>query len=144
VSENSQENTRSSNAAISAVTQSISFSGPLPPPGLLKQYNDVIPNGAERIMAMAERQSAHREALEDKVVTGNLASQARGSHYAFLICLVSIVGGFVLIGMGKSIVGVSAVIGSLATLTSVFLLAKREQRRDRMEKSATVDKRIDS
>jgi len=104
----------------------------------------VIPNGAERIMAMAERQSAHREALEDKVVTGNLASQARGSHYAFLICLVSIVGGFVLIGMGKSIVGVSAVIGSLATLTSVFLLAKREQRRDRMEKSATVDKRIDS
>ena len=95
-------------------------------------------------MAMAERQSAHREALEDKVVTGNLASQARGSHYAFLICLVSIVGGFVLIGMGKSIVGVSAVIGSLATLTSVFLLAKREQRRDRMEKSATVDKRIDS
>lgn len=32
------------------------FSGPLPPPAMLAQYNDVVPNGAERIMAMAERQ----------------------------------------------------------------------------------------
>ena len=89
--------------SISTVTQSVSFSGPLPPPGLLAQYNDVIPNGAERLMVMAEKQSAHRESLEAKVVAGNVASQARGSHYAFIICLVTIIGGFVLIGMGKNI-----------------------------------------
>jgi len=51
-------------------------------------------------MAMAERQSAHRESLEATVVAGNVASQARGSHYAFIICLITIVGGFVLIGRG--------------------------------------------
>lgn len=127
--------------SISTVTQSVSFSGPLPPPGLLAQYNEVIPNGAERLMVMAEKQSAHRESLEAKVVAGNVASQARGSHYAFIICLVTIIGGFVLIGMGKNIYGISAVIGSLATLAAVFVVAKRDQRKERIEKSTALVER---
>lgn len=92
-------------------------------------------------MAMAERQSAHRESLEAKVVEGNVASQARGSHYAFTLCLVTIVGGFALIGMGKSIFGISAVIGSLATLAAVFIVAKTVQKRERVEKSTALQKR---
>ena len=92
-------------------------------------------------MVMAEKQSAHRESLEAKVVAANVASQARGSHYAFIICLVTIVGGFVLIGMGKNIYGISAVIGSLATLAGVFVIAKREQKKERIDKSSALDKR---
>lgn len=129
------------NTEITTLSQSVSFSGPLPPPSLLARYNDVIQNGAERIMAMAERQSAHREALEAKVIESNVASQARGSHYAFIICLVTIIGGFVMIGMGKSIYGISAVIGSLATLAGVFVFAKREQKKERVDKSNTLEKR---
>jgi len=139
VSNKSREGAPPPNTAVTAVTQSVSFSGPLPPPGLLAKYNEVIPDGAERIMAMAERQSAHREALEAKVIAGNIDSQARGSHYAFIICLVTIVGGFVLIGMGKSVIGVSAIIGSLATLAGVFLVSKREQRKERVEKSTALE-----
>ena len=90
---------------------------------------------------MAEKQSAHRESLEAKVVAGNVASQARGSHYAFIICLVTIIGGFVLIGMGKNIYGISAVIGSLATLAAVFVVAKRDQRKERVEKSTALAER---
>jgi uncharacterized membrane protein len=92
-------------------------------------------------MVMAEKQSAHRESLEAKVVAGNVASQARGSHYAFIICLVTIIGGFVLIGMGKNIYGISAVIGSLATLAAVFVVAKRDQRKERIEKSTALVER---
>jgi uncharacterized membrane protein len=92
-------------------------------------------------MVMAEKQSAHRESLEAKVVAGNVASQARGSHYAFIICLVTIIGGFVLIGMGKNIYGISAVIGSLATLAAVFVVAKRDQRKERVEKSTALAER---
>jgi uncharacterized membrane protein len=75
------------------------------------------------------------------VVEGNVASQARGSHYAFIICLTTIIGGFVLIGMGKSIYGISAVIGSLATLAAVFVVAKRGQRKERVEKSTALEER---
>jgi hypothetical protein len=42
------------------------FAGPLPPPEVLARYNDVVPNGADRILSMAERQGAHRESLETK------------------------------------------------------------------------------
>jgi uncharacterized membrane protein len=92
-------------------------------------------------MAMAERQSAHRESLEDRVIEDNIASQAGGSHYAFIICLVTIVGGFVLIGMGKNIYGISAVIGSLATLAGVFVIAKRGQKKERFDKLTDLEKR---
>jgi uncharacterized membrane protein len=106
----------------------------LPHPAILARYNEVIPNGAERIMAMAERQSIHRESLEAQVVAGNVASQARGSLYAFILCLVTIVGGFVLVGMGKSVIGVSFIVGSLATLAGVFILTRREQGKERDQK----------
>jgi uncharacterized membrane protein len=45
-------------------------------------------------MAMAERQSAHRERLEARVVDGNVANQTRGSYFAFIIMLAAILCGF--------------------------------------------------
>jgi len=35
------------------VPQSVQFSGTLPPPAVLKVYDDIIPGGAERILVMA-------------------------------------------------------------------------------------------
>ena len=87
---------------------------------------------------MAERQSAHRESLESQVVAGNVKSQARGSLYAFIICMVTVIGGFVLIGLGKSVIGVSAIIASLASLAGVFIFSKREQRKERAEKQGAL------
>jgi hypothetical protein len=43
-------------------------SGILPEPNELAAYNAIIPNGADRIMKMAEAQSAHRIELESTVV----------------------------------------------------------------------------
>ena len=31
------------------------WQGPIPPPALIQQYNQVVDNGAERIMLMAEK-----------------------------------------------------------------------------------------
>lgn len=51
-------------------------------------------------MAMAERQSAHRERLEARVIDGNVASQTRGAYFALIISLVAITGGIGLIYQG--------------------------------------------
>jgi uncharacterized membrane protein len=101
----------------------------------------VIPNGAERIMAMAERQSDHRESLEAQAVAGNLASQARGSNYVFIICIIALVGGFALILTGKSADGLVAIISSLAALAGVFIFGKLQQKRERVEKSDALAQR---
>jgi uncharacterized membrane protein len=121
--------------------QAASFSGPLPLPSLIAQYNEVIPNGAERIMAMAERQSAHRERLEARVVDGNVANQTRGSYFAFILALVAIGGGFFLIHEGRSAQGLVAIITSLVALASVFFYSKAEQRKERIEKAAALQTR---
>jgi uncharacterized membrane protein len=130
------------NGAIATVTsQSVSFSGPLPHPAILEKYNEIIPGGAERILAMAEHQSAHREHLERTVVEGNVKSQARGTLYGFIICLVSIVGGFALLFEGKNAQGLAAIISSLAALAGVFVYGRYKQAKERTDKADAIASR---
>jgi len=117
------------------------FSGPIPPPSLLAKYNDVIPNGAERILAMAERQSAHRESLESKVVDGNLAIQKRGNVFAFILSLVVILGGIYIMVLGRNAWGFAAIIGSLTSLVAVFGISKSQQKKERIAKSEALASR---
>ncbi len=120
---------------------SMSFSGPLPPPTLLSDYDKIIPNGAERILAMVERQSAHREELEANVVRGNVAAQTRGSYFAFILGLVALVGGMLLIYVGKSVSGLVAIISAMTGLGGVFIFNKIEQKRERVEKANALQAR---
>lgn len=117
------------------------FSGPIPPPNLLERYNEVVSNGAERILAMAEKQSAHRESLETKVVDANLKSQRRGQTQAFIVALAVILGGIYIMAKGYSGWGFAAIITSLASLVAIFAIGKREQRNERVEKSNALDNR---
>ena len=121
--------------------QVASFSGPIPPPALLEKYNEVIPNGAERIMAMAERQSAHRELLEARVVNGNVSNQTRGSYFAFAIVLVAIVAGFELIREGRNVAGLAAIISAIGGVATVFIYTKNEQRKERNAKAGNLSLR---
>ena len=63
----------SANAVLKAkliqLQQSTSFSGPLPHPEILERYNSAVPGGAERIIAMAEKQSDHRMRLESSALS---------------------------------------------------------------------------
>jgi uncharacterized membrane protein len=54
------------------------WSGPLPPPGDLAAFNNAFPGCAERIVAMAERQSLHRQAMESSVVRHNMRNETLG------------------------------------------------------------------
>jgi uncharacterized membrane protein len=125
---------QSGRRTVSAVA-SYSFSGPLPPPELLAKYNDVIPNGAERIMAMAEEQAHHRQALEKIVVGGNVQSETRGQWMGLVICLVVVLGGILLIHEGRQLVGGGIVGADLVALVGVFVYGKKVQRQELQSKN---------
>jgi uncharacterized membrane protein len=110
------------------------FSGPLPPPEILARYNDAIPGGAERILAMAENQSKHRQSLEGKVVDANCRAQRTGSILGFLICITAIASGTFLIYVGKSAEGLVPIIGALGGLVGVFVIGKYQQKKDLEQK----------
>jgi len=52
---------------------------------------------------MAEKQAAHRQNLEERVVKGNIVNQYLGSVFGFILGAIAIGGGIYLVGSGKSI-----------------------------------------
>ena len=111
-----------------------SYQGPLPPPEMLERYNQVLPNGAERVVAMAESQMRHRQGLESAVVNGNIKAQARAQIFAFALGVLAIGGGIGLIAFGMSTQGLVSIIGALTAYAGVFIYGKREQRLEREQK----------
>jgi len=57
---------------------------------MLIKYNEACPGCAERILAMAERQAAHRQGIEKAVIDSNIKSERRGQILGFLIALAAI------------------------------------------------------
>lgn len=54
----------------SSVSGMISYSGPLPPPGMLAGYDDICPGAADRIIGMAEKEQLHRHDMDRRIVRG--------------------------------------------------------------------------
>ena len=63
------------------------FSGPLPPPSMFGKYDDVLPGAADRILAMAERQAAHRQEWETSALRSEQKDSTRGQWLGFIISL---------------------------------------------------------
>ena len=77
------------------------FRGPLPPPELLKQYDEVQAGVANRIITMAENQSEHRQILEKKVVSSDIIKSYLGIFSAFTLSLTMIIGGLIIANNGQ-------------------------------------------
>jgi uncharacterized membrane protein len=71
------------------VTQSItSFRGPLPPPEVLGQYEQLQPGFADRILRLTESEATHRRKLENNTLRANVWLNVAG-----LVCgLLSVLG----------------------------------------------------
>jgi uncharacterized membrane protein len=125
-------------------TIAATFSGPLPPPAVLQRYNSAIPNGAERIMAMVERQAEHRQKLESRAVDGNLAAQSRGQWMALVVVFAGFVSGVTLIALGKSTEGLAALFGPLSTTVALLLYTRNAQTRERADKREQLNSSVPS
>lgn len=57
---------------------SAQWEGPLPPPAALEQFNRIIPDGAERIMAMCEKEQAGRLDAERRITIAEICIEGGG------------------------------------------------------------------
>jgi uncharacterized membrane protein len=105
------------------------WSAPLPRPEILAKYNEAFPGCAERIVAMAEQQSAHRQKIESTVINGNVYSQKTGLWLGFVLALIVISSGAWLVYTGHVEWGAGFISVPLIALVSVFVLGKRDQNR---------------
>lgn len=110
------------------------FSGPLPPPVILEQYNKVVPGAAERILKMAEEQSAHRRSLEQKVISSDVLNAKLGMVFGFIIGLVAILAGVYIVVIDKNNQGYFLSLGTIVALVGVFVYGRRKKEKRLAEK----------
>ena len=97
-----------------------SHSGPLPDAETMTQYAQIIPDGAERIMAMAEKEQAFRHKYDDKVSKRKLDQITRGQCFGFIISALGIGGGVFLAYNDKETAGLVAIISSSVLLAGAY------------------------
>lgn len=56
--------------------QQTHYSGDIPPPALLREFDQHLPGTAARLIGWAEKEAEHRRALERDALDGNLLAQA--------------------------------------------------------------------
>lgn len=113
---------------LKSISVTMMHSGPLPDPYTLNAYDEIIPNGADRIMKMAERQQEHRMGIEKKAIGRQSAQSLIGQIFGFLIGVAGIGCGTFLAYSGHSTVGSIIAGGTVVSLVSVFVIGKRRSR----------------
>lgn len=114
--------------------QTVSYSGPLPPPSDLQRFEQILPGAAERIMRMAELQSEHRRQLESQVVSSGVRKSERGLMFGLIIGITAIVTGGLCAVLGKEIAASFIGGGGIVGLVSVFVIGSQQQKSERIHK----------
>lgn len=102
------------------------WSGPLPPPAALDQFERSSPGAATRILEMAEHEEEHRHEQEREMLRSDKSARTRGQYMAFVLAAIVILGGIWLISDGKQVGGLIAVLSPLAVLVGLFLYGQRD------------------
>lgn len=87
--------------------------GPLPHPDHYERYAALIPNGAERIIAMAEREQNQRHLME-----------RLGMASAFVLALAFLIAGTILVYAGHDQAGAAIVTTTVVALVGVFITGR--------------------
>ena len=102
------------------------YSGPLPPPYMVKEYEEILPGAAERIFSSFERQSQHRQNAENNREEHEFRLGKRAQNMAFIITMSMILGGLYLAYTGKDLTGFGMIFTGLASLVAVLFINKKK------------------
>jgi len=109
---------------LSIEAAAFSFSGPIPPPQTLAQYESAIPGAGDRIILMAEQQAGHRQDREREESQASISLSNRGLNFAFIVTMTIILGGLGLVASGKELYGLATPATAIATCAGIFVYGK--------------------
>lgn len=106
-------------AQVVSLVQQESFSGPLPHPRHLAQYDEILPGLAERIVCMTESNLDHAQRMQEKALDSDIQDMKIGRLYGFIV-LVLLIGaagvsgyaGMIELAIAFLSVGVAGVVGA--------------------------------
>lgn len=104
-----------------AIIEAASFNGPLPPPSLFGQYEEVLPGSAERILSSAEKEQSHRHKWDMDVLNAQKSDVRRGQWMGFGLGVLGLVVAFLSSYFGHTIVATVSIVTVLAGIVTAFL-----------------------
>ena len=105
--------------------------GPLPPPVVLEQYNQTVPGAAERIIKMAEDQSAHRMRLESQVISTDTRNSTMGVVFALIITLGVLTLAAYALKLGQTLTGGFLGTLGIGSIVVAFIYGTRSRQNER-------------
>ncbi len=112
--------------------------GPLPSPKVLKEYDQLLPGTAGKIVAMAERQANHRQLIEARVVHARTINSRLGLIFGLVIGLAALTAATLAAFNGSALVGSIIGVSGLASLVGVFVYGSQQQRHERQARLQTL------
>lgn len=103
------------------ILEAVVFQGPIPPPELLKQYDEFVPGAGDRILSMAEKEQDHRHRQERKKGNLEFSISIMGVLCALIITLSIIASAVWLVVNGYEIAGGAVGIGGIWFVVKKFL-----------------------
>ena len=116
----------------------MSFSGPVPPPAVLAEFERTLPGAANRILSLAEAQARHRQSIEFRLVSARARAVTRGQWLAFLVVVAGMSCGTWLSASGHELYGLASVLAPLTAAAALFVYNRRRQERERAAKRSRV------
>jgi len=110
------------------------YSGPLPPPIVLRHLEEVLPGSADRIFIQFEKQAEHRRQAESIVISSNAFSQRLGAVSASIIGIGGTGGAIWLLAHGQSLTGFGTLLVALGGIIGTFLYQSGSQEAERASK----------
>lgn len=111
------------------------YSGPIPPARELAKYESILPGAADRMLSMAERQSSHRQKLEEKMLDANVKAEQVGQVFGFSVFGLTIIAGFVLIILDKDGAGLTSLIIAIGSIIGLFVYNRSDMRKELEKKN---------
>lgn len=111
------------------------FSGPLPPPRMLREYDSIVPGFAQTLLDQFVAQGDHRRQLEKAVILSDVSRANWGLAAGFTLALIGVVGSLLIISSGNPGIGLTTLIISLAPLVIAFLETSRRRKTERYQKA---------
>jgi len=108
------------------------FSGPLPPPDILREYDGIVPGAAKNIVQSFIKEGDHRRSLQSRETSmceewarEDVQLQKRGQIFGFILGTLGIGGGLVVAAIGAPAAG--AIVSSSAVAAIVIAFVRQRQ-----------------
>ncbi|MDP9310451.1 MAG: DUF2335 domain-containing protein [Chloroflexota bacterium] len=106
----------------------------LPHPNILRQFDQIVPHGADRFFRMVESQTAHRQYMERRALSGDQIRGYVGVAAGTVICLGILALCVYMVSQGQTLAGIAVIIAEMAVLAGTFIYTTRHRAQERDRK----------